>query len=347
MRINHLLCSGGEPAACYKLADIVNSASSGFTAPGYDTTDNPGGEYKVWVSNDPDFANDSTKTDNFKVVEDHTPQIAEICVDKFYDKNVNGIQDPGEPSIIGWKFQIIADNNGYNVRFTSPLCLTVEAGLFHVFENDALETDWVHTTPTQLDATLLDGDHTTLQFGNVCLGAGKALTLGFWSNKNGQSLESQSGFAMLTGLNLVNQNGTPKDFIGTLLQNRTDLNVWLLGGNATNMAYMLSVQLAAMELNVFYHSPKYNVGVDPNSFVYAPALLNPAFPVTTGLNALGFIKVSDLMAAANTILLPPGNVVLAGNPLRAYEEALKTALDQANNNLIFVQSEPCVHTFSE
>ena len=338
---------GGEPQSCYQLSAIVNSASSGFTTAGYDTTNNPGGEYKVWVSTDPTFENNSTKTDNFKVVLDRQVETADICVDKFYDKNVNGVKDPGEQSIIGWKFQIIADNNGYNVRFTAPLCMTVEVGLYHIFESNADETDWIHTTPTQQDVTLLAGDHTVVQFGNVCLGAGKALTLGFWSNKNGQSLESQSGFQMLSALNLVNQNGSPKDFLGALAQNRTDLNVWLLGGNATNMAYMLSVQLAAMESNVFYHSPKFNVGVDPNSFVYAPALLNPTFPVTTGLNALGFIKVSDLMAAANTILLPPGNVTVVASTLRSYEEALKTALDSANNNQTFVQSEPCEHTFSE
>jgi hypothetical protein len=113
------------------------------------------------------------------------------------------------------------------------------------------------------------------------------------------------------------------------------------------MAYMLSAQLAAMEFNVFYHSVKFNVGVDANSFVYAPALLDPTFPPTAGLTALGFIKVSDLMTAANNVLLSPGNYTVTASITRSYEEALKTALDKANNNLTFVQSEPCVHTFSE
>ena len=338
---------GGEPQACYQLSAIVNSASSGFTAPGYDTTDNAGSEYKVWVSTDPNFANDSTKTDNFKVKEDVVVQTAEICVDKFYDKNVNGVKDPGEPSIIGWRFQIIADDNGFNTRFTAPLCMTVEAGLFHVFESNTIETDWVHTTLIQKDVTLQAGDHTTVEFGNICLGEGKALTLGFWSNKNGQSLETQPGFTLLNTLNLVNQNGSPRDFLGALAPNKTDLSTWLLGATASNMAYMLSAQLAAMGFNVFYHSVKFNVGVDPNSFVYAPALLNPTFPPTAGLTALGFIKVSDVMTAANNTLISPGNYTVAASITRSYEEALKTALDKANNNLTFVQSEPCVHTFSE
>jgi len=339
--------SSGEPAACYKLADIVNSASSGYTTPGYDTTDNPGGEYKVWVSTDPAFPNDSSKTDNFKVKEEVVVQTAELCVDKFYDTNTDGIKGPGEQSIIGWRFQIVADDNGFNTRFTAPLCMIVEAGLFHVFESNTIETDWVHTTPTLRDVTLQAGDHTTVEFGNVCLGAGQALTIGFWSNKNGQSLEIAADFSLLNAFNLVNANGSPKDFLGTLAQNKDALNVWLLGANATNMAYMLSAQLTAMVLNVTHNSPKYGVHVDPNALVYAPALLNPAFPPTAGLNAQGFIKVIDLIAAAHNILLPPGNVTIVASTLRSYEEALKTALDKANNNLTFVQSEPCVHTFSE
>ena len=152
---------------------------------------------------DPNFANDSSKTDNFKVKEEVVVQTAEICVDKFYDKNVNGIKDPNEQSIIGWRFQIIADDNGFNTRFTAPLCMTVEAGLFHVFESNTIETDWIHTTPTQGDVTLQAGDHTTVEFGNVCLGAGNALTIGFWGNKNGQSLEIAADFALLNSLTLL------------------------------------------------------------------------------------------------------------------------------------------------
>ena len=47
----------------HQLSAIVSHGAT----PGYADTTNDGGEYKVWVSTDPDFANADTKTDNFKV----------------------------------------------------------------------------------------------------------------------------------------------------------------------------------------------------------------------------------------------------------------------------------------
>ena len=58
--------TGGRFVQIYQLWTIVRSASSNFANQGYDTTPNPGHEYKVWLSQDPDFANSSSKTDNFK-----------------------------------------------------------------------------------------------------------------------------------------------------------------------------------------------------------------------------------------------------------------------------------------
>jgi hypothetical protein len=67
------------------------------------------------------------------------------------------------------------------------------------------------------------------------------------------------------------------------------LSDWSLNATASNMAYMLSTQLASMELNVRHGS------VNGNALVHAPALLTYA---TAGLNSNGFITVNDLMAAA-------------------------------------------------
>lgn len=105
---------------------------------------------------------------------------------------------------------------------------------------------------------------------------------------------------------------------------------WLLGATATNMAYMLSAQLAAMELNV-------EAGfVNGSALVYAPG--------TNSANGLGFAKISDLMAEANAELTLHGTA-LAGDSWRSYQEALKNALDKANNNQTFVQPTPCPFTF--
>jgi hypothetical protein len=110
------------------------------------------------------------------------------------------------------------------------------------------------------------------------------------------------------------------------------LRTWLLNGNAVNMSYMLSVQMAAMALNI--QTGKVNGA----SMVYAPYALSA--------NASGFIPVAALVADANAAL---GNnsLTLAGVPARTYQGLLKTALDRANNNLTFVQNQPCEYTFAQ
>jgi hypothetical protein len=96
------------------------------------------------------------------------------------------------------------------------------------------------------------------------------------------------------------------------------------------MAYMLSAQLAAMELNV-------EAGfVNGSALVYAPG--------TNSANGLGFATINNLMAEANSELTTHGTA-LAGDSWRAYQEALKNALDKANNNQTFAQPTPCAFTF--
>jgi hypothetical protein len=256
--------SGGEFASCYQLSAILTKTSDG--TPGYDDTNNPGGEYKVWVSTDCTFTNNSTKTDNFKVRTGGggPGQTATLCVTKFYDANTNGVQDPGEPDIAGWLFNVFADDNLQLTKET-PRCLVVDPGTFTVTEGTPIELDWVHTTPTSVDVTLAAGDTKTVTFGNVCLGPGGGLTLGFWSNKNGQKLETAADFTFLSNsLCLVNASGGHQTFSTTLATAKTQLNTWLLNATATNMAYMLSAQLATMELNVRHGF------VSGSALVYAP-----------------------------------------------------------------------------
>ena len=109
---------GGEFVVCYQLSAILKKASDG--SPGYDTTTNGGGEYKIWISPDAQFA--QQKTDNFKV-NAQIPDEGEIDVIKFYDANANGIND-AEEQITGWKVRI---QDGIDlIRFT-PVAINVFA----------------------------------------------------------------------------------------------------------------------------------------------------------------------------------------------------------------------------
>jgi hypothetical protein len=327
--------SGGV-ANCIQLSAVLIKGSD--ATPGYDDTTNQGGEYKVWVSTVNTFDNNSTKTDNFKVKAD--PVVATLCIDKFYDANVDGIKDNGEVSINGWQFTIIADDNLINTRFTSPLCMVLEAGLYHLFEATPVETNWLHTTAATVDVTIPTvPPGQTQEFGNVCLGAGGGLTLGFWSNKNGQNLENANDFGFLTTLCLRTASGTNQDFNGNLTQNKSALHDWLLNANAVNMANMLSAQLAAMKLNVRHP------GVTGTALVYGGDCVK-AYQQSGQLpGSNGFITVNDLMAAANTELCAHP-LAISGSPYRAFQECMKTTLDNANNNLNFVQGSPCPFSFA-
>jgi hypothetical protein len=316
---------GGE-GNCIQLSAVLSKASDG--SPGYDDTSNAGGEYKVWVSMDPTFPENDSKTDNFKVRANAQP--GNLCVTKFYDANADGIFNNGDVLIPNWKV-FVADL----CRFT-PVCVTLDAGSYNVCEDTPVELDWIHTTPTCVNALVTLGETTNVEFGNLCLGGGGGLTLGFWSNRNGQRLETDADFTALNAMCLRNPNGTIRTFAGSLNQKKSALHDWLLAANANNMANMLSAQLAAMELNVRHGN------VSGTALVYAGSCGN------TGVGG-AFITINDLMNAAVSDptcgLCADGNTP-AGDPCRATQECWKTALDNANNNLNFVQSEPCPFSFN-
>jgi len=333
---------------------VGNCPTSVDSACGYNDTTNPGGEYKVWVSTVSTFDNNSTKTDNFKVQPSVEPTPTPtpacettICVNKFYDSNGNGVQDPGEPNIPGWRYCVVGTNNFSNTRLTfdPPRCMVVDPDTYNVYEDTPIEANWVHSTPISVQFALAACDSHPVSFGNFCVGPGGGLTLGFWSNKNGQKLENASDFTLLTSLCLRNANGSNKDFAGTLTGNKTALNSWLLGASATNMDYMLSAQLAAMELNVSHGF------VNGSALIYEPCLKNFSFS-SVGFPAgfpTGVISINNLMTVANTLLCNDADgVTLSGDPIRDEMECVKNALDHANNNLNFIQAPgTCPFTFGD
>lgn len=136
-------------------------------------------------------------------------------------------------------------------------------------------------------------------------------TPGFWQNKNGQALIEEGDIDMLNLLCLSDDNGHIDNFA-----DKGEFKRWLKKRRATNMAYQLSGHLAAMMLNV-------SVGfVDGDALVY--------------LNDEGdMISIYDLMDAAATALCEDGYTP-SGDENRGYQGMLKDALDDANNNLNWV-----------
>jgi hypothetical protein len=340
----------------------------------YDTTSNPGGVYILAVCKisddntatepitlDAPVAPSSCKYDAFKAPA--TPCTDDTCTPpspfgvvsglKYYDANANGQFDPGEVGISSWKIDygtnaaVLTDTNG-------EFSLALDVGSYTFQEEQATNNTpvcvpdfpsgmicqypWTQTGNTVDQSVNTGGDTssltnfvytvgvtdsgttTGLNFGNICVGAGGGLTIGFWSNKNGAKLIGSDDLQMLRDLNLRNADGS--NFDPTTV---AQFQKWILSAKATNMANMLSAQLAAMELNVL------NNKVNGGSLIYAPG--------TQSANSGGYATVNAVMAEANTELGAHG-LTKSGSPYRSYQQDLKNALDRANNNLSFVQSDP-------
>jgi hypothetical protein len=333
----------------------------------YDDTDNAGGVYILAICQTDATSPSQCKYDAFRVQACDEPCVptlfGTISGGKYYDANANGNWDPTEVGIPNWAidvrdgfshtyftggdgtFSTSLTADDYTVTEQQPnnnVCVTeiinnvsylvcapawVQSGNVtdQTADTGANTSDLAAACDPDLASYVYcvhveDNSSTSgLYFGNLCVGAGGGLTIGFWSNKNGQKLVGSTDLAMLVDLNLRNADGSNFD-PATYSAYRS----WLLKAKATNMAYMLSAQLSGMELNVF------NGKVSGSSLIYAPG--------TTSANASGFATVNAVMAEANTELGLHG-LTKSGSAYRSYQEALKTALDRANNNLTFVQAD--------
>jgi hypothetical protein len=243
-----------------------------------------------------------------------------LSVAKFYDTNANGQQEATESALAGWKFQV--DGIG---SYLTPATLNLNPGSYVVRESNPLQTNWLPTTAKSVPVSVGGNVETTVEFGNVCVGAGGALGSGFWKNKNGQALFGADDLALMVNLNLRNADGShfnPTSY--------STFKSWLGKASGTNMAYALSGRLAVMELNVL------NGKVSGSALIYAPG--------TVSANAHGFATVNAVTTEANAELGLHG-LTKGGSPFRAYQAALQTALLKANGNSTFVQTTPCAFTF--
>jgi hypothetical protein len=248
-----------------------------------------------------------------------------ICVTKFYDANVNGYMDYGEQPLANVKFTLSGNANA--VQYTDANGKTNFTGLAsgNYTVTETLAKFWAATTPIANEVYL--GPPVRMMFGNVCLGAGGAQGIGYWMNKNGQDKLNDDGsmepeLSMLRYLNLRKADGTDFD-----PYSYSQLKEWFKNANASNMAYMLSAQLAAMFLNA-------EAGyVNFSSIVHVPGC------GLMGQNNFSYIWMLIYWQANESLMLYANTT--APHPQRSYQECLKNALDKANNNLSFVQQQPC------
>jgi hypothetical protein len=161
------------------------------------------------------------------------------------------------------------------------------------------------------------------------LSGGHAIS--FWDNAGNSVKVTASDLKALDKLDLLNNSGSNFD-----PTQASQLQAWLQSASATNVAYWLSAQLAAMELNVLSGYVKTSDIVYAGQLVQYNTLTNPI----VGLDSGGFITIGNLMAAANAAL-GTGGLAASGSFWQAYELALAQALATANVDTSFLlQSVP-------
>jgi hypothetical protein len=283
----------------------------------------------------------------------------QICLTKYYDVNANGQQDASELGIPGWRFDLVGPSGQTAYTDSSgSVCVNVLAGTYTITEV-APSTGWANTTSMTRTVTI-DSTHCSVacSFGNYCFNPpANGLTLGFWSNKNGAKIlntPANAGWiAVLNSLSLRNPDGSLRQFPANQATATTQLQDWLLKGSATNMASMLSVQLAANVLNGLFNGLAGSTlivipgGMTTNGVCVVP-FLSVTEPLSCGSPPLvtltvvpsspgscspfnGTVTIQDVRARAACLLGSYGNTTGASLQ-RTYQECVKDLLDKMNNN---------------
>jgi len=198
----------------------------------------------------------------------------------------------------------------------------------------------------------------------IVLGTQNGLTLGFYSNQNGQTAltGSSRGTTLLASVsscvfgplkngattNSVLVNGSGVYQTVAFFSTYANVKSYLLNANATNMAYMLSAQLLTTEFNICLgkvvaaksiYVPAVTL---PGTSTHLSATLQNALATNNGANPWaqvsgvspdpgGVAKIQTILDAAIAQLKVNPNTTAAG-PNRTYQEALKDLLDGINNN---------------
>ncbi|HVE58514.1 MAG TPA: hypothetical protein VNB22_16900 [Pyrinomonadaceae bacterium] len=347
------------------------------------------------------FTSNNSKTDNFRIrdfcethPDDQTcnenPPDVFLSGHKFYDANANTLDDDNQdvagiqivisfttPAGSFGPFTTTTDSNGDWTYGPIPAgaSYTVTENVPCVDGNNDLACDvgsyWVETAPVA-DGTGFQGytgvantNVGGLNFGNVCFyPASGGLTLGYWSNKNGQKVMTNGGpygidpntYPVFGSTDVppnpmpgLDGTGMPKDLMFlqrlNLKESSTSrrfpngdnfdppnydrFNSWLLNGNAVNMSYMLSVQLSATSLDVRH------------KFLFDSQIVDARTVCNSIGDCFDFTSIGAIRVLANQSL-DNYSLTVSGSPWRDSQEQMKNFLDGVNNNrLPFASASPC------
>jgi hypothetical protein len=252
-------------------------------------------------------------------------RFAEVDVVKFYDANHNGEYDDGEEFLDGWLVNV--NDTAFGYEYTNATYVLELDQNFTATEYLPNDYTWINTTNTSIQFNSTETDE--ILFSNVCVGESgeNPHTKGFWSNKNGQALCKSYDDSVIEG-NLtqfpkfVDSNNDLLEPIidaceGVVHDKGSKTKNYLKKSTLGNINYTLSQQLLTMVLNNATES------VNPEAEVYCHSIGD-------------YFSLNSLMIAANNTLSEVG-IYNAGD--------LAECLDDANNNLNYVQDTACPYDF--
>ena len=305
------------------------------------------------------FVPSDTKTDNFKCehVEPPPPppppHDCKLIIKKYKDRNGNG-QNDGEQALDGFSFNVCWTPDG-----GTETCVVVTTGDhgpgeakadvpggidITVCELEAGSLDgcvWKQTEPNEYsdNAEFIDGqwcyvvqctpeeEVIYVEFGNLCIEEmDYAKSVEYWTKTSGKNTLKSNDPTWRTQLNASDlRNDDGQQYLmaegGTSFNSAyKSLRSWMKNADDQNMAYQLSVQLAATKFNIKYK------GLNKK----AKVLLQPEQADALGLNNHA-VSIKTIMKWADDSLEDHA-MTDESSPERNYQQSLAEVLDDINRN---------------
>jgi hypothetical protein len=339
----------------------VNNGDGNYTSPGSFTA-TMAGTY-TWSATYSGNATNNSVTDNGNNESTAITNVSfKISGFKFDDANANGVFNTGEAKLSGWTINLYKETNGTaglqtgtggdtlvasavtdsngNYSFTG-----LSTGTYYLRE--VSQSGWVQTVGN-IDFVNVSTNQTD-NFGNahIVQSTTGPLTLGYYANaSNGEAdlTGSKSGTVLLTPVtNAINAN-LSKDSTHLVLVNPdgsyvlksaftgsgsyTNLSNFLRSASSSNGSSMLSAQLLATELNIYFGR------VNPNQYIYVPNVPGETSDFQSALAANGigtFVQIQTVInkTVAELLAYP----VVSGTSSQAnYVNGLELIFDGINGN---------------